>query len=259
MVIDMRLGKKFGSWVPAGALVALMISATLTPSPATGEPISDVGLPDSERPVVVELYTSQGCNTCPPADALAGELAKLPGILPLSFHVDYWDYIGWKDRFALPGNTERQRGYARALGLRFIYTPQMVVDGWLDVSGHRQRLVYAAIDRAAHELPAVEVAFNDDGSAVSVGQGAPPSEGAVVWLAIFDRKHTTRIERGENAGRELSYHNVVREFRALGAWDGRAVDFALDLGSTSDNDACAVFVQTNGNGPILGAASMPLR
>jgi hypothetical protein len=242
-----------------GGIAAILVAAALGLSPAAAEPINRAGLPDVARPVVVELYTSQGCNTCPPADALAGELAQLPGILPLSFHIDYWDYIGWKDRFALPGNTERQRGYARALGSRFIYTPQMVVDGYLDAPGHRQRQVYAALDKASRDLPAVEVIFDHSAEVVRIGEGEAPPEGAVVWLAVFDKKHTTRIERGENAGRELNYYNVVRAFRALGAWDGRAAQFALELASASDNDACAVIVQTNGNGPILGAASMPLR
>jgi hypothetical protein len=242
-----------------GAIAAFPVIAVLGLSAAAGEPISSAGLPEVARPVVVELYTSQGCNTCPPADALAGELAELPGVLPLSFHVDYWDYIGWKDRFALPGNTERQRAYARALGSRFIYTPQMVVDGRLDVPGHRRRQVYASLDKASRDLPALEIAFDHDGRMVRVGEGTVPPEGAAVWLAIYDRRHTTRIERGENAGRELSYHNVVRDFRALGPWDGRAAEFALELDAASDNDACAVVVQTNGHGPILGAASMPLR
>jgi hypothetical protein len=242
-----------------GGIATLLVTAALGISSEAAEPINRTGLPDVARPVVVELYTSQGCNTCPPADALAGELADLPGILPLSFHVDYWDYIGWKDRFALPGNTERQRGYARALGSRFIYTPQMVIDGHLDVPGHRQRQVYAALDKASRDLPSVKVAFDHGGKAVRVGEGEAPPEGAVVWLAVFDSKHTTRIESGENAGRELNYYNVVRAFRALGAWDGRAAEFAIELDGTSANDACAVFVQTNGNGPILGAASMALR
>ena len=92
-----------------------------------------------------------------------------------------------------------------------------------------------------------------------VGDGTPPPEGATVWLAIFDRKHTTKIERGENAGRELSYYNVVRDFRAIGAWEGRALEIPLDLAQAGGNDACAVFLQTNENGPILGAATMALR
>jgi hypothetical protein len=253
-----------------GAFTALVFAAALAFSPTdggidmgggamAGEPISHVGLPDAARPVVVELYTSQGCNTCPPADALAGELAELPGILPLSFHIDYWDYIGWQDRFALPGNTARQKAYSRALGSRFIYTPQMVVDGRLDVPGHRQRLVYSAIDKASRELPAVEVTFDAGNQVVRVGDGTPPPEGATVWLAVFDRKHTTKIERGENAGRELSYYNVVRDFRAIGAWEGRALEIPLELAQAGGNDACAVFLQTNENGPILGAATMALR
>jgi len=266
MVMDMGRRLRFSHGAFAALLLVGAVALSMAPGglfatgeAGAGEPISRVGLPDAARPVVVELYTSQGCNTCPPADALAGELAELPGILPLSFHIDYWDYIGWQDRFALPGNTVRQKAYSRALGSRFIYTPQMVVDGRLDVPGHRQRLVYSAIDKASRELPAVEVAFDAGTQVVRVGDGTPPPEGATVWLAVFDRKHTTKIERGENAGRELSYYNVVRDFRAIGAWEGRALEIPLDLAQAGGNDACAVFLQTNENGPILGAATMALR
>ena len=130
-----------GALVGAAALATLLrpTSDGLGPQETSAAgALNSTGLPDAKRPVVVELYTSQGCNTCPPADELAGELAKLPGILPLSFHVDYWDYIGWKDEFALPQNTPRQRGYAAALGSRFIYTPQMMIDGVFDAAGHRR-------------------------------------------------------------------------------------------------------------------------
>ena len=211
------------------------------------------------RPIVVELYTSQGCNTCPPADALLGELAQRNDLLPLSFHVDYWDYICWKDRFALPGNTERQRGYARELNARFIYTPQMVVDGRIDAPGHRQRLVYGALDSAARDLPAVPVTIDRKASLVRIGAGDAPLEGATVWLVVFDRQHSSDIARGENAGQTLSYFNVVRDFRKIGSWTGAALEIPLDLAAASGNDSCAVLLQTGENGPMLGAARMDLR
>ena len=224
-----------------------------------GEPINEVGLPEAGRPVVVELYTSQGCNTCPPADQLAGELSVLPGILPLSFHVDYWDYIGWRDPFALPGNAKRQKEYARALGSRFVYTPQMVIDGHIDAAGHRQRAVFGAIDKASQDLPVVDLSIDPGSGLVRIGVGEAPLEGASVWLVVFDKKHTTDISRGENAGRTLSYFNVVRGFYAIGHWRGEAMEISLDLARAQDNDACAVILQAGTNGRILGAATMPLR
>lgn len=224
-----------------------------------GEPLNKAGLPDAPRPVVVELYTSQGCNSCPPADKLAGELAKLPGILPLSFHVDYWDYIGWRDPFALPGNAKRQKEYARALKSRFVYTPQMVVDGHLDAAGHRQRAVYGAIDRASKDLPAVDVTIEAETGLVRIPAGEAPSGGASIWLAIFDDKHTTEIKRGENAGKTLNYFNVVRGFYAIGHWQGEALEIPLDLTRARDNDGCAVLLQSGTNGRILGAAVMNLQ
>ena len=211
------------------------------------------------RPIVVELYTSQGCNTCPPADALLGELAERSDVLPLSFHVDYWDYIGWKDPFALPVNTPRQRGYAKEFQSRFIYTPQMVVDGRIDAAGHRQRLVYGAIDRAAQDLSAVPVSIDRNAGLVRIGEGEAPTEGASVWLVVFDKKHSSDIARGENAGKTLSYFNVVRDFRKIGSWTGAPLEIPLDLAAAAANDSCAVLLQSGENGPMLGAARMDLR
>ncbi len=226
---------------------------------AAAEPLNATGLPNVERPVVVELFTSQGCNTCPPADALAGELAKLPGVLPLSLHVDYWDYIGWKDPFALPENTPRQRGYANALDARFIYTPQMMIDGIYDAAGHRQRLVYGAIDRAAQNLPAVAMELDPVKGVVRIPAGEAPREGATVWQVVYDKQHNSDITRGENSGKTLSYYNVVREFNEIGQWTGEAMEIALNLDHNSENDACAILLQTGRNGRMLGVVTMALR
>ncbi|HMA15894.1 MAG: DUF1223 domain-containing protein [Bacteroidota bacterium] len=209
------------------------------------------------RPVVVELFTSQGCSSCPPADELLAELAADPGVLALSFHVDYWDYIGWKDPFAAPQYTERQRDYAAALGLRYVYTPQMVIDGRHNVVGSKRREVVQAVEKASAAMTAVDVTLEaTDGGRAVLSAGTPPSEEATVWLVIFDDGHDTPVERGENRGRALHNSNVVRELKALGAWSGAAKSFPLDFAKAKaeGRGGCAVIVQQGRGGAILGAA-----
>lgn len=213
------------------------------------------------RPVVVELFTSQGCSSCPPADDLLAELAKDPGVLALSFHVDYWDYIGWKDPFAAAQYTERQRDYAAALGLRYVYTPQMVIDGRHDIVGSKRRQVTEAIEEAKQTTPAVLVAFDDEYSGrVVLSEGKAPAGGATVWLATFDDAHETQVARGENSGKALVNSNVVRELTALGAWNGEFKTFAIDFAAAraEGRGGCAVIVQQGRGGPVIGAAVMDL-
>ena len=227
----------------------------------TASPLQLAAESDSGRPVVVELFTSQGCSSCPPADNLLGELAGLPGVLALSFHVDYWDYIGWKDPFAAAQYTERQRDYAAKLGLRYVYTPQIVVDGRHDVVGSKRREVALAIEEAAKALPALTVEFNEeDGGRVMLSAGEAPEGGATVWLVTFDDAHLTAVARGENGGRALTNSNVVRELTPLGTWTGEAKAFAVDLAAAraKGRGGCAVLVQQGRGGPILGAALFDL-
>lgn len=215
----------------------------------------------AERPVVVELFTSQGCSSCPPADALLGELAGQPGVLALSFHVDYWDYIGWKDPFATAQYTERQRDYAARLGLRYVYTPQIVVDGRHDVVGSKRREVTRAIAEAAGTAPPVSVTFDEAGSGrVVLSAGSAPAGGATVWLITFDDSHKTEVARGENRGRAITNSNVVRELTALGSWNGEEKAFPLDIPTAraKGRGGCAVIVQQGRGGPILGAAMIDL-
>ena len=238
----------------------LTLWATLAQGPAAfaGQGLADLGIPKGERPVVVELYTSQGCNTCPPADELLGKLAQVPGVLALSFHVDYWDYIGWKDVFAAPAHSERQRLYARALSLRYVYTPQMVVDGRYDVAGFRSRQVYAAIEKAARTQQTVPIEIDLEGGRVRLPAGEAPQDGATVWLVMYDSEHTTDIRRGENAGKKLTYHNVVRDYRQLAIWTGEPLDLPLDLSAAGAREGCAVLLQSGRHGPLLGAAVVGL-
>ena len=236
----------------AGALVVLATAAV------TGLPLRSAA---AESPIVVELFTSQGCNSCPPADAFLGELAKRPDVVALAMHVDYWDYIGWKDPFANRIYTERQRGYSSALSQRFVYTPQMVVDGRFQDVGSDRAAITRLIDKARSErakLPSVTIARADEAiegppTAVRVeGQGFRGT--ATIWLALYDFEHRTDVLRGENGGRRLADYNVVREFRRVGTFDGRPVTVSVDLGPLSkEHDACTVFVQAENTGPILAA------
>ena len=219
--------------------------------------------PPPNSPVVVELFTSQGCSSCPPADALLGELAQREDVLALSFHVDYWNYIGWKDPYSSPRMTDRQRAYMPALGQRYVYTPQMVIDGRYQEVGSDA----TAIKRIVGRLAAAKSRKLD----ISLVAGAPgrgmlriparPYSGeAAVWLVAYDDKHTTKIGRGENAGRTLSYFHVVRDIRRIGTWRGGAMEITLDLTAVrrSGFENCAVIVQEAGAGPIIGAVSMRL-
>ena len=217
------------------------------------------GQAQDKAPVVVELFTSEGCSSCPPADAFLGELAQRPSIVALAFHVDYWDYIGWKDPYASPLATQRQHDYATALGLHMVYTPQMVVDGHTDVVGSERGAVAAAIDKAA-ALPKLAISIEKDaggGYRVAIAAAAPPAGGpATVWLALFDSQQETPVKRGENGGRTLKEYNIVREWRQIATWNGSALSLPLAMTGKPAQDGCAIIVQSGAVGPILGAAVM---
>jgi hypothetical protein len=248
------MSRKISSLDAVGALALTMALAAWLAAAGTQAQSAWAG---ESRPVVVELFTSQGCSSCPPADELLGELAKQPGVLALSFHVDYWDYIGWKDPFAAAQYTERQRDYTAKLGLRYVYTPQMVIDGRHDVVGSKRGEVMRIIAEAAMTEPAVAVTLDDvGGGRVLLSAGQAPMEGATVWLVNFDDGHDTDVARGENRGHSLHNSNVVREFIALGTWSGEARSFDLDFAGAkaAGRGGCAVIVQQGRGGPILGAA-----
>lgn len=210
---------------------------------------------------VVELFTSQGCSSCPPADAYLGELAARDEVIALSFHVDYWNYIGWQDPFSSAEATARQRDYKRTLGRRYVYTPQMVVDGRAETVGSDRGRVEQLIEAARGRTRlAVELAHRD-GDAVRVripeepGYDGPP---AILWMAFYDRRHTTSIGAGENNGVTLTNSNVVRRFENVGAWRGERVALDLPLTGAEGRDGCAVIVQAGRGGEILGAAAIAL-
>ena len=216
-------------------------------------------------PVVVALFTSQGCSSCPPADALLHELAERPDVLALSLPVDYWDYLGWKDTLASPSNTRRQKTYAANMGARTVYTPQMVINGMEDVVGSRRGEVTGAIEAQQSRPPSevVPVSLTQDGNSVQISVGANPLIGnveATLWMVYFEDQATVEIKRGENRGRELSYTNVVRDMVPIGMWKGEPLhmEVAMESLASPGYDGCALILQTDGQGPILGAAKLDM-
>ncbi len=210
--------------------------------------------PQTGRPVVLELFTSQGCSSCPPADALLSELAATRAdILPLGFHITYWDGMGWRDPFSLAAATERQRAYARLLGSTSIYTPQLIVDGRADVVGSDRQGVLAAITAAAEDARVtapLRVTLAADAITVDIGAGQAPDGGAAeVLLVGYDPGHRTRVARGENGGRDLVESNVVRALIRLGGWTGAAARYRV---APPPGARIAVIVQ-GPDGRILGA------
>jgi hypothetical protein len=206
----------------------------------------------ADRPVLIELFTSQGCNSCPPADALLGELAQRPGVLALAFHVDYWNGLGWSDPFSSKLATARQNDYAQRLGKRSIYTPQLVVDGAADAVGSDRADVAALItaaQRRAATGPTIETATDAAGARI-VRLGAGIADHATVWLAGYDRAHVTPVGRGENGGRTLTEYQVVRSLVRLGDWTGAAAQYVLP---TMTGDGAILFVQPDRAGPMLAA------
>jgi len=211
-----------------------------------------------DRPVVVELFTSQGCSSCPPADALLGELSRRGDVIALAYHVDYWDNLGWKDPFASRSGTERQRVYARSLGLSGLYTPQMVVDGATDVVGSDRRSVLAAVS-GQRQGPAIQLLREDGVLKVGVAAQKGAQAGEAVLVAYAEQAET-KVQRGENAGRSLTEYSIVRGVYPLGRWTGEATSFSIDLSTVAgDATAVAVLLQTPGPGRILGAAKAKIR
>ncbi len=203
--------------------------------------------------VVVELYTSQGCSSCPGADAFFQELAARDDVLALALHVDYWDYIGWKDSFGSPEYTARQRSYARAGGRRMIYTPQMIVNGLDDVVGTHRVDVVDVIDRHKTMQPYVKLNIARDGSRLHIRAEAyePLEDRLTVQLIRYLPHARVDIERGENAGRSISYVNIVTSLEVLQQWDTQK---PLDLeAEVRGSDPVVVVLQHEGYGPVAAA------
>lgn len=218
---------------------------------------------ERKAPVVVELFTSQGCNSCPPADAYLASLKGRENVIALSYHVNYWDYLGWRDTFASEATTNRQREYARTLGERTIYTPQIVVGGRHHEVGSRHKAVDRAIRKAAleqEESLSVKLSEVPLGTLrINVSEGQIYNRRVLVWLILFDPYHEVAVERGENGGRTLGSHNVVRDVREIGEWYGKTLSLALSIEDLQAvGEAVAVIVQEYDSGHILGAQKSDL-
>ena len=206
----------------------------------------------AERPVVVELFTSQGCSSCPPANAYLNEMSQgRRDVLALAFHVTYWDRLGWKDPFSLAAATDRQAVYGRRFG-DGSYTPEMVVDGASSAVGSDRGQVGSAIENAKRNgQTAAAVNVTKNGDQVSIEVGAGSGQGRILLIG-FDREHTTAIGRGENSGRTLTEANVVRSFRAVGQWSGAAVQ--LNERIPQGQDVAVVLEAPDGR--IIGAGRL---
>jgi hypothetical protein len=217
---------------------------------------------------VVELFTSQGCSSCPPADELLGDLARDPTVVALSLPIDYWDYLGWKDTLAKPRHTARQRGYALLRGDREVYTPQVVVNGLSHVLGSDKAAIERAIEQTRHRgatlsLP-VKLAFGNDTLSVTVPVADGEMPGAEIWLCGLASRIPIEIGRGENHGHTITYNNVIRHWVKLGAWTGagRTINVPASEFRAEDVDAVAVIIQggtAENPKTMLGAAVASIR
>ena len=209
------------------------------------------------KPVLVELFTSEGCSSCPPADALLGELARKPGIIALAYHVDYWDDEGWKDRFSLPEATQRQRGYIRRLSRSGAFTPQIVVSGDTSLVGSNRTEVRKAI---GGDRDALALELSKTGSNLQIRFLEPWRESMDVYLVSYLNEATNRITSGENARLTLKHFNVVRSIKRLGAWNGKPQRMVASLAELPDDaSAVAVILQRKNQGAVAGAATLALR
>ncbi|MEM6490988.1 MAG: DUF1223 domain-containing protein [Pseudomonadota bacterium] len=209
----------------------------------------------ADAPVVVELFTSQGCSSCPPADEYLGELAGQPGVVALGWHVSYWDYMGWTDPFASDAFTQRQRDYAQEMGERMVYTPQMVIDGRKHAVGSDRETVAALIRAARADAKATMAVTAGPSGGWRVSITAGPAIGAdVLWVSYLPEA-SNAVDAGENRGRKLSNYNIVRAVTLLGRWTGEAADY--DVAADGDDGLRRVVLMQGAGGRIYGAAEAP--
>ena len=215
--------------------------------------LAGMASPAMAHTVIVELFTAQGCSSCGDANAYAAELAEKDDVLPLTFSVDYWDYLGWPDTFAKAEFTDRQKAYAKRLGPREVYTPQVVIDGRHQVSGGRLEQVEAMIqqaERAPRNPP--DMLYMQNGK-IAVGSGPRPRGGAEVWLVRYDPTAVeVEVRKGDNRGETIIARNVVRQLVRLGGWRGRPNAYRLPAAEDEGLETL-VIVQQAGGGPIIAA------
>ena len=235
------LGRGWAATVGAGLLAATLAG------PAAAESVGEPG-------VLVELFTSQGCAACPPADALMARLAERPGVIALSLHVDIWDYLGWADRFADPAFSRRQKDYARAEGSRSIFTPQMIVAGTHRIVGSAGMELADRIAEEADRPERIQLELRRSNGMLEITATAqPPLERAVrVDMVRYTPSRSVHITAGENTGREATYHNIVTLWEQVASWDG--VEPLMLHVRLDGADPAVVIVQEPGPGPILAAS-----
>jgi hypothetical protein len=226
---------------------------------SAGEP--KAAIVSTSPKAVVELFTSQGCSSCPAADALLAKLAARDDIVAISLSVDIWDYLGWRDTLAQAKFSDRQKAYAKVLGDGMVYTPQMVINGRAHVNGSDALKIETAIEKTSSALTAsrVPIQMTVRGSRLLVEIGADgqsAAKDATVWLAVVSKAVQVPIERGENKGKTIVYNNVVRELIPIGTWHGKAMTVELDRHTFMHKhaDRCAVIMQQGRGGAIIGAA-----
>lgn len=231
----------------AFSFIVLALAALSTPAAA-------------RPPVIVELFTAQGCSACVKANAHIADLADQKDVLPLTFSVDYWDYLGWPDSYARPEFTDRQKAYARRLGPREVYTPQVVVDGRHQVGGNQAGKVDALVKQALrYPVDPPDMLFTENGK-IAVGSSRhAPKGGGEVWLARYDpQKVEVEVRKGDNRGQTIEERNVVRQLVRLGRWRGRATAFKLPA-ADEDGLETVVLVQQKDGGRIVAALKQPSR
>ena len=252
-----QLNRLFYTLSAAAALSALMI-LLVAPAPASARPEA------MKIKAVVELFTSQGCSSCPPADKLLKTYVDKEDVIAMTMPVDYWDYLGWKDTLASPANTRRQRDYAIKRGDGQVYTPQLVINGIAHEVGSRKSSIDRTIEKTSLKIQANKVPMRiwlDNGTMV-VEAGSPSDgaklKGATIWLATVKKEAPISIRRGENSGRKISYYNVVKDLTAIGMWNGKPVSVRLAKHAVMRNgaDGCIVFLQYGKAGPIIGGAEL---
>lgn len=233
-------------------------------APPTDTPAIEVPTQPQEVPAraVIELFTSQGCSSCPPADAVLQTYVNDASVIALSFPVDYWDYLGWKDTLASPRNSERQRAYAKSRGDGAIYTPQVVVNGTTHVNGAQKADIASAIEATTKKLEASRIPlwFWQERNILNIAVGAAAAgktvKEATIWLGVVQSTAAVDVKRGENAGKSLVYSNVVRELTPIGLWKGQAMKIQIPRAAVMmpETQKSVVLIQEGKAGPIVAAA-----
>ncbi|MFQ5626860.1 MAG: DUF1223 domain-containing protein [Methyloligellaceae bacterium] len=244
----------------AKTALGLLLVTALTGITAIAAPAGTKSHPKA----VIELFTSQGCSSCPPADKLLGQLANRRDVIALTFPVDYWDYLGWKDTLASPAHSARQRAYAKARDDGQVYTPQIVIDGAYHEVGSNAAAIDQSISKSKNELnnARIPLSVRTEGGTLLITAGAAPSGArvrpATIWLALVKKSKTVKISRGENRGRTITYHQVVRDLTPVGQWTGQEVTIRLPKQhlQSKETDGCTILLQQDTAGPVLAAVEI---